>query len=393
MDNATFQAIKDVLVKNESLGIVVGKNPSIDDMGAALSLYLSLKQLNKNVSIASPQEPIVELSSLVGINKVKKNLDSGGGGGGDLVVSFPYREGEIEKVSYTLEEGFLNIVVKAGDNGLSFSDSEVKFKRGGGYPTALFIVGTPRLADLGELFDPSALKDTTVINIDNKSENQGFGDIVYVSPAFSSVCEQMVNLLSFLGVDLETDIAQNLLHGISFATDNFQNPKTSFSTFETAAALMKKGAVRARGFQAQPVAGVQQQVQAQGGEDSLDQLWGPLHQTEVSQGITPQNTPGSQRPWNRGQQQLRRPNPFVGQRQFPSSQGGSVSNQPEFPESAPASLRTSSLGQTSQQGGPASPGGQKINQPAKKAPVQNNDDEEAPEDWLTPKIYKGSTNI
>jgi len=31
---------------------------------------------------------------------------------GDLVVPFPYREGEIEKVSYTRDDNFLNIVVR-----------------------------------------------------------------------------------------------------------------------------------------------------------------------------------------------------------------------------------------------------------------------------------------
>ena len=67
----------------------------------------------------------MEVSSLVGIDKVKKSFN--GGANGDLTVTFPYKEGEIEKISYTLEEGKLNILVKAGENGLSFNEKDVEF--------------------------------------------------------------------------------------------------------------------------------------------------------------------------------------------------------------------------------------------------------------------------
>lgn len=241
MDKIALQKIKDLLPKHENVGIVVGKNPTIDEMGAALALYLSLTQLQKNVTIASPTDPIVEISSLVGIDKVAKSLN---GVGGDLVVSFPYKEGAIEKVSYTIEDDYLNIVVKAGSNGLAFSEQDVEYKRGGAFPTLLFIIGTPRLSDLGSIFDPNALKDTTVINIDNKADNQGFGDIVLVSSRFSSVSEEVAYLLSFLQLNIDVDSAQNLMSGILQATDNFQKPTTSYLAFEMAGMLLRRGAQR-----------------------------------------------------------------------------------------------------------------------------------------------------
>lgn len=241
MDEATTQRIKDLIVRNEKIAIAVGRNPTLDTMGGALALYLALATFGKKVAVSCPDEPIVAISSLVGIDKIRTTLEADGG---DLVVSFPYREGEIEKVSYTIDNGYLNIVVKAGEAGLSFSEQEVKYERQGGYPTLLFIVGTPRLSDLGSLFNVGQLKDTTVVNIDNASNNQGFGDVVLVSPQFSSVSEQMASLIASLDVNIDVDIAQNLLSGISFATDNFQKPNTSYLAFETAAMLMKKGASR-----------------------------------------------------------------------------------------------------------------------------------------------------
>ena len=172
---------------------------------------------------------------------VKKGFDADQG---DLTVSFPYKEGEIEKISYTLEEGKLNILVKAGEQGLSFNENNIEYKRGAGAPKLIFVIGTPRLSDLGRVFNVDALKDSTIVNIDYKKDNQGFGEILLVNKNMSSVSELVALLLSTLGLKIDIDIASNLMSGIITATDNFQNPRTSSTAFEMAAILMKNGAVR-----------------------------------------------------------------------------------------------------------------------------------------------------
>src|SRR5690348_8632337 len=98
MDNNLFQRIKELIDANSQIGVVVSPNPTFDGMAAGLGLYLALKQMNKDVSIVCPTDPTVADSSLVGIDKVGKSF-GGSGAGSDLIVSFPYKEGEIEKVS------------------------------------------------------------------------------------------------------------------------------------------------------------------------------------------------------------------------------------------------------------------------------------------------------
>lgn len=240
MDNF-LPKIKDLISQNEVIGIAVGKNPTIDEMAAGLSLYLTLSESGKKVSIVSPTDPIVEVSSLVGVDKVKKSF---GLTSGDLTVSFPYKEGEIEKISYTLENGFLNIMVKAGEQGLSFNEEDVLFKRGNGAPKLIFTVGVPRLSDLEGAFNIEDLKDTLIVNVDNHTDNQGFGDFVLVSKNSSSVSEQITSLLFSLGFTLTHDSAQNLMSGISFATANFQSSKTTPLAFEMAGRLLQLGATR-----------------------------------------------------------------------------------------------------------------------------------------------------
>lgn len=344
MDNASTARVKDLLTKNDKIGILVGKNPSLDQMAGALSLYRALTQTGKTVTVASPTEPIVANSSLVGIDKVKTALS---GDGGDLIVSFPYREGEIEKVSYTLEDGFLNIVVKATEEGLSFVQEDVAFKRSGGLPSLVFIVGTARLSDLEQLFDADSLKNTTVINIDNQSDNQGFGDVVLVSAQASSVSELMASLLASLQIEIDQDIAQNLLSGMGAATNNFQDSNTSFLAFEMAAACMKKGARR-----------VVQQVQSKPQENSKSPF-GPFTMPQQKQPMQPrpqqqaQPREQKQRPWEQKQQPVRQPQSIP---------------QPQQVQPRPI-------------------------QEVEHKETTTKDESETPPDWLSPKVYKSSTLI
>lgn len=347
MDNASLQKIKDIIAGSQKVVIAVGSNPHIDQMAGALSLYLALSSANKKVSVLSATEPIVELSSLVGIDKVKTSHD---GSGGDLVVSFPYREGEIEKVSYTIDDGYLNIVVKAGEDGLTFEENDVIFKRGSDKADLVMTVGMPTLDELNTMLPEESMKEATIINIDNSNNNAGFGDIVLVSNKFSSLSEQVADLLLNLDFDFDTDTAQNLLSGITYATENFQNPQTSFLAFEIAAILMKRGAVRVGSNQ-----GYQRTERR--AENRLPQ------RQEQSNRPQQQNMSGHQQP-----------------------QQGQPSR-----EDRREAIRNA-LRQRAQGRGQNSP---RNNQPqaGQQNHQDNRQDDHTPSDWLTPKVYKGSTDV
>lgn len=370
MDQQTTQAIKDLLEKNKQIAIVVGKNATLDEYAAALSLYLSLKKQDKEITIASPKQPLVEVSNLVGIDKVKNSLN---GQGGDLIVSFPYAEGEIEKVSYTLENGYLNIVVKAGRTGMSFTEDDVVYKHGGGAVETLFIIGSARLSDLGNLFNTDELKNTTIVNIDNKTDNQGFGDIVMVSAKASSVSEQIGRLLLDLSFEIDTDIAQNLVSGIAFATDNFQMPSTTAQAFELTGSFIKLGAKR-QSYQSAKTAPV---------SDLQDNPFLPIQQKpKFQQRYQQQNFPRQHTPMQapgRGDQSGQKTHDFGRSTRF-GQQNVQQFQQKQRPVSQPSS-----------QGGPVSQQGGQQNQKSQQSDYD--DEQDAPADWLTPKVYKGSTLV
>ncbi len=235
------QRLKEIFEKDGSFVIVVGSAYTIDEMGASLALYLALSAKGRDVSIVSSKQPLVEVSNLVGINKVKSQAESKGG---DLIVSFPYRDNEIGKVSYTLEGGFLNIIVKPKDNQLSFGEKDVVFKRPAELPSVIIAVGVKKLSEMSSFFNIEGLKDTTIVNIDKIGNNEGYGDAVMIGQNSSSVSEQVADLLLALSIPIDQDMAQNLMTGIISATGNFQSPKTSSLAFEMAGILLRSGAHR-----------------------------------------------------------------------------------------------------------------------------------------------------
>jgi phosphoesterase RecJ-like protein len=79
------------------------------------------------------------------------------------------------------------------------------------------------------------------INIDHHLSNPGYGDLVIVDPSAPATGEIIFNLIKSQGFPLNHDIAENLFAAISTDTGSFQYPKTSSSTLEIAAELVRAG--------------------------------------------------------------------------------------------------------------------------------------------------------
>ncbi|NCN59049.1 hypothetical protein COW99_01050 [Candidatus Roizmanbacteria bacterium CG22_combo_CG10-13_8_21_14_all_38_20] len=232
--------LKLVLDKAQSIAIVVPENATFDQLAAALGLYLGLLKLGKSVSVLASSKP-KQGDNLVGIEKIKTSLD-----GANLVISFPYDEGSIEKVSYTEELGRLNIVIEPTDKQLKFSKEDVRFNSGGNNVDVVFTVGVSKLEDIGELYvSQSALfSSANIINIGNGQEVSSYGKVNIVNPKLPTVSEIIALVLKNLNVVMDKDIATNLYRGLQHATDDFASDKVSALTFEAAALTMRSGAVR-----------------------------------------------------------------------------------------------------------------------------------------------------
>lgn len=231
-------AVRELLDSTSNIGIITGENQNIDSVGASLALFLILQADAKNVQIVSKKEPAVEVSNLFGVNKISKSFQ---GSINTLTISVPYREGDIEKVSYNIEGDRLNVNLFAGSTGIKFNENEVEYLKKGVAPELIVTIGVGSEQELTSFVDPAQVK---TIHIDRNPANALTGDVMLINPSFSSISEivaEMVRELSFMP---DADASQNLMDGISYATRNFTHPATSAFAFEAAGFLLQNGARR-----------------------------------------------------------------------------------------------------------------------------------------------------
>lgn len=227
------------LLQNNTIGILLGERMNLDTAGAALGLYLSLKESGKNPQIISVREPIVEIANLVGIDKVKKSFS---GNSSRVVVSLPYIKGEIGKVSYKEENDRINFYLTAveGRSITSYDTNDIHLIWDGSMPSVIFVFGMNNASQIANYM--SSNNSVKIVNIDNVGDS--FGDISIVNNSFSSVSEVVAKIIKELRLPINIDIAQNLLDGILYGTRNFTKPNTSPYAFESTGILMQTGATR-----------------------------------------------------------------------------------------------------------------------------------------------------
>lgn len=239
------EQIRELIDSSDSIGIIISENQNIDTAAAALGLYLTLASKGKNVQVISKKEPTVEISSLVGVDRITKAFE---GKTSILTISVPYREGEIEKVSYNIEDTRLNVNLFAESNGITFSEKDIEYIRKGSTPSLVITIG---VKDESEILGAADLKGVKSIHIDRNPLNAMQGDVLIIDPSFSSLSEIVTKLIIELNLGFDVDSFQNLLDGITHATRNFTSQTASPDAFEAAGFLLQNGAKRKEGLLAE----------------------------------------------------------------------------------------------------------------------------------------------
>lgn len=224
----------------QKISILLKKEPNFDILAAGLSLYLGLKKLGKDIEIYSQTPPIVEQSSLIAIDKIKNQISNK-----NLVISFDYTEGAIERVSYNIKDNKFNLIIEPKKGFPALSPKKVSYSYSGVSADLIFTIGCLKIEDLGEVAtkEKEFLEKTPIANIEIR-KNGDFAKYKIFSTEVFSYSEIILGLFSFLGMEVDSDIATNILAGIEYATGSFSDPRIGVSTFETVVFLLKKGARR-----------------------------------------------------------------------------------------------------------------------------------------------------
>ncbi|MBI3620523.1 hypothetical protein HY214_05285 [Candidatus Roizmanbacteria bacterium] len=232
--------IREILAKSQQGAIALPVNPSIDAVAAATALYLTLQKAGKSIVLVS-ENPVT--LDLVGAEKIQSDLVASGD---NLVISFPYSDGAIDKVDYNIVGDRFNLIITPRPGSARLNPKDVTFSYAGGLLDFMLTVDAPTLNSLGVVYTDNQpqFQGRDLINIDRHLTNGMYGTVNFVNKTSSSISELVFNLLTELEAEFDRDIATNLYAGIAAATNNFTSYSVNAATFETVAALLRKGAIR-----------------------------------------------------------------------------------------------------------------------------------------------------
>ena len=206
-----------------------------DAVSSALALFLFLKKEGYEVDIVGPksEDKTTRFNFLPAYSKIENDLQ-------DIrrfIVSLDISQTKISQIKYSIENNELNFIVSPEDGW--FTPEDVKTRAGEFKYDLIISLGAIDLESLGSIYDQNIefFYKTTVINIDNKSANEEFGQINFIDLNAVSISEILFYLLkNFKRETIDEDIATNLLAGIIIKTKNFKTanltPRVLLTTSE-----------------------------------------------------------------------------------------------------------------------------------------------------------------
>lgn len=240
MNDNVLPRVQNVLTKGVMGAIMLPATATPDATAAACALYLALTKMGKAVTLASANVPSYEVT---GIEKIQNTLTAAGD---NLLISFPYSEGAIDKVDYQIQGNYFNLIIAPRPGYQKLNPKDIKYSYTGGKLDFVITIDAPSFNSLGSIYseNQNQFQGRDIINIDRHLTNAFFGTINYVEKTASSVSELVFKLIQSLQIEVDRDIATNLYAGIAAATNNFTSYSVNANTFETIAQLLRLGAVK-----------------------------------------------------------------------------------------------------------------------------------------------------
>lgn len=232
-------SFRSLIDQAKSILILLPTKPFFDQVAAALSLYLSLRD-EKDIQVSSPTSMTVEFNRLIGVNRISQEM-----GNKNMVIRFvDYPASDIERVSYDIEDGQFRLSVIPKTRLSPPSKEQVQLSYSGVSSDTVIIIGGANESH----FPALSLKELTSakiihIGIRDISLSSGKGYISFSRPA-SSVSEVIAGLIKESGMSINQDIATNLLMGIEEASNNYTDPNVGAETFAIVSELMQAGGKR-----------------------------------------------------------------------------------------------------------------------------------------------------
>lgn len=220
-----------------SVLVVLPNKPYFDQVAAGLSFYLSIIG-RKDVSIYSPSPMMVGFSRLIGVDKISQEL-----GKKNLTIRFTnYEASNIDKVGYDIEGGEFKLTVtpKIGFN--SPQKEQIITDYSGTSADLVVLIGGATELHFPVLTNPD-IAGAKVAHIGNRALETK-GEILSFAKPAATASELVARLIKDSGLNMDSDVATNLVMGIEDGSSNFSGSEVTPDTFEIFAYLLRNGGQR-----------------------------------------------------------------------------------------------------------------------------------------------------
>lgn len=222
----------------ESILIVTGQNPTVDQVASVLALTSILKKFGKKVS-AVISDDIPAAAKFLDTSQVERQL----GGLRDFIMHVDLSRAEVDKLKYTIENGKLNVHVTPFSG--AFKQQDVSYSYGDYQYDLVIVLGVASYSRIDRVYaqNEQLLEDIPMVNIDFHRINEQYGAINLIEPNAAGLGELLVALSESLQTGLiDTQIATTILTGIMASTDRFTATHTTSKAMTVAAQMMAMGA-------------------------------------------------------------------------------------------------------------------------------------------------------
>lgn len=223
---------------SENILVALSRNPSVDEMSAAIGLTLFLDTLQKHVTaIYSGKTP-----DALHFLRPEATFEANTASLQDFIIAL--NKEKADHLRYKVEGDFVKVFITPYKT--TISEKDLEFSHGDYNVDLVLALNVPMAADLDEALSEHGriMHNATAVDITVGVPGR-FGEIEWSDPAASSVSEMIADLIFDLeGKDkvLDKEIATALLTGIVAATQRFSNDRTSAEALELASKLMSFGA-------------------------------------------------------------------------------------------------------------------------------------------------------
>lgn len=230
--------IVDKIKSSENILVALSRDPSVDEMAAAIGLTLFLDSLQKHTTAIYSGVTPDALQFLQPEGTFETNTDSLQ----DFIIAL--NKEKADHLRYKLDGDFVKVYITPYKSNITEEDLE--FSHGDYNVNLVLALGVPSAADLDSALAEHGriMHDATTVDITIDAPGK-FAEIEWSDPGASSVSEMVTKLIfAMQGEDvvLDKETATALLTGIVAATGRFSNDRTNSDTMQLASKLMSMGA-------------------------------------------------------------------------------------------------------------------------------------------------------